>query len=358
MSKQNQQVMSVAERAAQLDAIASQAALAFLSPTQNVAMALQLAEGIEQMRELFDTPEIKQRIVSLQDSRLGFRTDRDPKIRNRKTGQPNEPYPWDVVRECALEALLRGVTLCGNQFNIIATGSYITKEGYLWKLSKVPGFADFKPMIGVPQAKAGGAIVHCEATWTLNGKAGNLAVDIAAKGDDYTGVDGYVGKAERKFFKRVYEIVSGRVGEPDGDVDERPALPALSDVPGPTFLEYPKQGPVQRAKPQPAPTDTMEAQPEEAAAVNSTPQQQPPAPGFKPTLVESPLSIQEQLQARLMAEGYTMNDLAQWGESTGNIPDGSSYATFEDMPLKIAERLLRNVNGLLRGLAAGKEGAK
>ena len=48
--------------------------------TGNVAAALEVAGAIEDLRALFDRPDIQARIVALQDSAIGFRTDKDPKV--------------------------------------------------------------------------------------------------------------------------------------------------------------------------------------------------------------------------------------------------------------------------------------
>ena len=54
------------------------------------------------------TPKIMAPIMNLQNKSLGFRTD-----------NPNG-YPVDVVRDCLIEATLKGVYPVGNEFNIIA----------------------------------------------------------------------------------------------------------------------------------------------------------------------------------------------------------------------------------------------
>lgn len=185
----------------------------------SIVAALNLAAAVQDLRELFSRPEIQSRIQALQDTPLGFRTDRDPRIKNRKTGQGNIPYPYDVVQEAAIEAMLRGLQLVGNQFNIMSGRFYCTKEGFEALIKKLDFVADFRPSIGVPQNKAGGALVECTATWLQNGKQQSLSATIPVKGDDYSGADQLIGKASRKFLRRCYEVMSGN-SMPEGEAIE------------------------------------------------------------------------------------------------------------------------------------------
>lgn len=185
----------------------------------SIVAALNLAAAVQDLRDLFSRPEILSRIQALQDTPLGFRTDRDPKIKNKKTGQPNIPYSYDVVQEAAIEAMLRGLQLVGNQFNIISGRFYCTKEGFEALIKKLDFVADFRPSIGVPQTKSGGALIECSATWLQNGKQQSLSATIPVKGDDYSSADQLIGKASRKFLRRCYEVMSGN-SMPEGDVIE------------------------------------------------------------------------------------------------------------------------------------------
>lgn len=185
----------------------------------SILAALNLAAAVQDLRELFSRPEIQSRIQALQDTPLGFRTDRDPRIKNKKTGQANTPYPYDVVQEAAIEGLLRGLQLVGNQFNIISGRFYCTKEGFEALIKKLDFVTDFRPIIGVPQTKPGGAVVECTATWLQNDKEQTLTAVIPVKGDDYSGADQLIGKASRKFLRRCYEVMSGN-SMPEGEAVE------------------------------------------------------------------------------------------------------------------------------------------
>src|SRR5215204_5340477 len=84
-----------------------------------------IANAIAELKSLL-TPEYMKPIMQMQGNKLGFKTDKD------KDGG----YPEAIVKNCLIEAVLMGVQPFGNQFNIIANNTYITKEGYGYLLSK------------------------------------------------------------------------------------------------------------------------------------------------------------------------------------------------------------------------------
>jgi hypothetical protein len=231
------------DTSAALSDASSTAVVAFSSAAGggNVSAALDVAASIEDLKGLFDKPEIKQRIVALQDTPLGFRTDKDPRQTNKKTGQKNEPYFWEVVRDCAIEATLRGLQLVGNQFNIISYRTYVTKEGFEFLIKRLKNVTDFRPVVGVPKTLSGGALIECEATWNIGNHPQSLKVVIPVKSDDYSGADQLIGKATRKFLKRCYEMMSG-VPTPEGDAGD--SGPAIPDAPTFKRLEKPVEAPV------------------------------------------------------------------------------------------------------------------
>lgn len=195
----------------------------------DIVSSLQVAETIADLRTLFDTPAIKSRIVSLQDTPLGFRTDSDPKVWNKKKNAYNEPYKWEVVRDCVIEATLRGLQLVGNHFNIMAGRCYVTKEGFEFLIKRVPGLTRFAPTLGIPQTKTNGCIIECTAKWSLNGVDDSCSASIPVKMDDYSGVDQLLGKATRKFLKRCYEQMTG-VSVPEGEDDTPTETPEIEST--------------------------------------------------------------------------------------------------------------------------------
>lgn len=106
------------------------------------------------LREAF-TPEVMGAFMSLQNTALGFRTDK-----------AQGGYPEDVVKEAVIEASLRGLSPVGNQFNIISGRMYVTKEGFQFLLSQVPGLR-YGLNLAVPVMKNGGAIVTASMRWQI-----------------------------------------------------------------------------------------------------------------------------------------------------------------------------------------------
>lgn len=185
----------------------------------NIIAALQVAESMENLRRLFDEPAIQARITALQDTAIGFRTDRDPKQKKRGTQDNNTPYSYNVVKDCAIEAGLRGLQLVGNQWNIISGRTYCTKEGFEFLIKGLKHVTDFKVNLGVPANKPGGVIIECEGSWNNDGKPQCLKSSIPVKSDDYSSADQLLGKATRKFLKRCYEMMTGNV-MPEGEAGE------------------------------------------------------------------------------------------------------------------------------------------
>lgn len=210
---------------ANIEAIASECSLVMSSARGNFQRALTMAKGIAMLRQAL-TPEIMAGIMALQGSKLGFRTDKD------KDGG----YPVDIVKDCAIEHVLRGGMLVGNEMNIIAGSAYQTKEFFSRMLQELPGFTDLKLFPGVPVA--GGdrrALVAYSATWKFNGQPGRLD-RVQTKLEDGTilderlsitsnsgmGPDAILGKAERKIKAAIYSRCTGTIVT-DADVDDAPS---------------------------------------------------------------------------------------------------------------------------------------
>jgi hypothetical protein len=177
---------------------------------EGFAKAYHLATAIEGLRELL-TPEYMAPIMKLQGTKLGFRTDKDRAKGNDKPG-----YPMEVVRECLIEAVLFGVQPVGNQFNIIAGGAYITKEGYGYLLKNIPNLS-WLISSGIPRKVGSNGAVLMNVEFTYNGVKRTQPLDIAVKIDDYSSTDQVSGKAERKARYWLHKTVTGSE-TPEGDV--------------------------------------------------------------------------------------------------------------------------------------------
>ncbi len=173
--------------------------------------AISVAKAMREMQELMQG-EVLQHVLYLQGSPLGFVTDKD------KDGG----YQPAVVRDVVIEATLRGLSVVGNEFNILAGRMYPTKAGLTRLVRELPGLTDLKITDGRPEpANNGqGAYVPMVATWLLNGKADRLEVAIPVKVNNGMGADAILGKATRKMLARIYARVTGSNQSFEEDLDD------------------------------------------------------------------------------------------------------------------------------------------
>lgn len=170
--------------------------------------AFLLANATQQLKTLL-TKEYMAPIMALQGNGLGFKTDKD------KDGG----YPEDIVKNCLIEAVLRGVQPFGNQFNIIQSSCYVTKEGYGYLLSKIEGLS-YEIVSELPRVNQTSAAVVMKVMWTMkSNERKERALDMPVKVNSFMGTDAILGKATRKARKWLYETVTGNE-IPDGDVDD------------------------------------------------------------------------------------------------------------------------------------------
>lgn len=306
----------------QLAETSSRTALAFSQAGDgdvNVTAALEVAAGMQEMRALFDRPEVKERIVALQDTPIGFRTDRDPSAKGRN-GQPNVAYGYNVVRDCAIEAVMRGLQLVGNQFNIISSRQYTTKEGFEYLIRRCKSVSDFRPVIGVPSGKTGGSTVECKATWKLNGNPQNLEVVIPVKTDDWSGADQIIGKATRKFLKRCYEMMTGQ-STPDGEVENDPVI-------------------VTEAKPAPAPRVGRAKASDSTAPTSVVSESTDPASEPAPERPQMRLARLLDESGIQWPEASRSQPFIQWLDGQEGRPSIEAVTGYGDIPDDIAAKLI------------------
>ncbi len=178
-----------------------------------------VATGMRTLRELMARPEVMAIFMPLQNSALGFQTD-------KKDG-----YSEAEVRDALIEGFLRGALPVNNEINIIAGRCYLTKSYFQRVTQEHPGVSRITYDVGVPAMSPNGALVPFRATWIQDGEEHTLIrnVDEATKMDTRIpvrvnsgmGADGITGKAIRKGLKAVYERMTGHVIDlPEGDVSE------------------------------------------------------------------------------------------------------------------------------------------
>ena len=201
--------------------------------------AVRMAHGISAMRAALTDQLVQTVILPLQGSPLGFLTDKD------KDGG----YGLAVVRDCAIDAMLRGFRIVGNELNIISGRFYGTKAGYTRLVQEFSGLTDLMLQPGVPvNVGDKGALVPYVAVWKLNGKEMMIRcvqekdadLRIPVKVNSGMGSDAIIGKAERKMMFRIYQRINGGTfGAVDGEVGDESAInttgePAPSPVPAGT----------------------------------------------------------------------------------------------------------------------------
>lgn len=327
MNKIQKRIQVSEETSTALAEASTRAATAFSAAQggDNITTALAVAAGIKDLRTLFDDPGIMESIMELQDTAIGFRTDRDPKITNRKTSQPNIPYGYPVVKDCAIEAGLRGLQMVGNQWNIIGGRQYTTKEGFEFLIAKrLKDVADFKPICGVPKNAQGGTLVEFAATWKQAGVARDLTVTIPIKTDDYSGADQILGKAMRKGLARCYSIMTGQV-TPDGDADDAPMQIAEAPQAKTEFVAAKKVKAPETAKvTAPTPLDTPRSHPGDATHTG-------------PTIGE----LQTRFSEFCTDSKISFDDASDWLKTTGKFNPQNPSEGFFDIPDSVIAALLQ-----------------
>ena len=106
---------------------------------------------------------------------LGFLTDKH-----------HMEYSDDVLADCATEAVLRGFSLTGNEWNVIKGRPYFTKAGLQRKVREYPGInGTYDETLALPEilftkeGKVRGAVITCSATWELKSAKGSLTKTLS-----------------------------------------------------------------------------------------------------------------------------------------------------------------------------------
>ena len=174
------------------------------------------AEAIEAVGAIIEP--YKDKIMALQGSELGFKTDKD------KEGG----YEWPIVKQCVVIATLKGFRIFHNEFNIIAYNFYGAKNGYKRIVRNWPGVTDLNVRLEVPtMASETAALVAVVASWKLNGEQAEYACKktesadtrISVRVNAKMGPDAVLGKADRKIHARIHEIIS-LLPSSDKDMDK------------------------------------------------------------------------------------------------------------------------------------------
>lgn len=160
-------------------------------------------------------------IKSLMNTGIGFKTD-------RPNDKCRDVYSDEIIKNCVVQAIMHGLRIHGNEFNILGGNFYATKEG-LDRIvhnnplleekvkDKVKSFRqdDKTGIWGITFEYSyklkGESKVTEEITVLVKGKMGNYDIPF----------DAVMGKAKRKLFKAVYnEMTQGFKLEDSDDIDD------------------------------------------------------------------------------------------------------------------------------------------
>ncbi len=185
------------------------------SQIEGFEKAFQVANAIAKIKELLTTEYMKP-IMALQGNVLGFKTDKDL----AQGGAKGNGYSEEVVKNCLIEAVLTGVQPVGNQFNIIAGNSYITKEGLGYLLDNVAGleYSITSELPRINTEKTSAAIVM-NLKWKINNQEHEQKLELPIRMNSFMGTDAVIGKGTRKARKWLYEKIKG-IEISDGDITD------------------------------------------------------------------------------------------------------------------------------------------
>jgi hypothetical protein len=210
----------------------------------NFQATLKLADAVATLREIFlKHPGIRKTVEAMQDTKLGFLTDKSPRAiaYAKSQGKNPQPYSYMEIVECCIEAMLNGYRITNNEFNVISGGFYAAKNGKYRKIIDHPDVTDFKFTTTSPMYSPDGkyAKVQCYASWLQKGQLVTLGISDKEHGKEDTlvfnvrvnaamGEDAVVGKAISKLFSRVLMRLSGKIMSEATDVEfgEIPAIEA------------------------------------------------------------------------------------------------------------------------------------
>lgn len=189
-----------------------------LQLADSVSYTFKAAAVVQSLRAMLTKDVVDKYFIPLMGTRIGFLTDRD---KEGKDGKKPEPYGWETVRDCVIDAACRGLAPVGNQFNIISGSMYPTKEGYTALLKRIG--AKYFIMKSEDKAAPGSATarIDCKIYYEYNSQKSDYTFTATPKKNNFSSLDQLQGKAERKAKKSLYEYLTGvDLGDADEDSSE------------------------------------------------------------------------------------------------------------------------------------------
>lgn len=200
-----------------------------LAESEDFFKPIVMAMAIKDLREAL-TPEAMSAVKELAGTSLGFMTDK----------QGDKQYDVATIRECVVEAMIRGVGVVGNQFNIIAGRFYMARNGWEAKLRKA-GCTQIVPTVGKPEDTREGkandrgfakftATFGAQATCIKGGQRYSVSaclsdgidgrIEASAFGKDMSDcLPGMKGKVEARILKKLYCLACDAIEADDEGQD-------------------------------------------------------------------------------------------------------------------------------------------
>lgn len=173
-------------------------------------------------------------VKDLMNTGLGFKTDRNP---NDPQCRIKEIYSDEIIKNCVTQAIMHGLRIHGNEFNILGGNFYATKEGLERIVNRNP---DLEKKIAIksrgfkksPETDIWALSYEYEfklkdrqeikddTTVYVRGKQGNYEITL----------DAVLGKARRKVLKTIYnQMTQGFfLLEDADDVDDIPEIKEIN----------------------------------------------------------------------------------------------------------------------------------
>lgn len=206
-----------------LDAVFSVYMGALTEQASEGARAVHTAMAVVQVGDVLRSPEILKVLRALAGSTVGFLCDR-------------EDYSDKILVDAATEAILRGLPLVSNRFNIIAERFYCTKAGFELLVGQLAKYA-----MGVQVSRidarlrsAGGHVaVAVDGTYQAHNTDQpaklKATYSVRVTKNNKVAEENAEGKGRRKWLRDVYAILTG-VELPGGEiVTDESELPVPSE---------------------------------------------------------------------------------------------------------------------------------
>lgn len=188
-----------------------------LKLAENASAAFRAVSVVTSLRQILTDEIMNAVFMPLMNTTVGFLTDHDPNKPNKQGVRP-APYSVAIVRDCLIDAVMKGLLPTGNQFNIIAGRQYTTNEGYSYLLKKLNVRHMISKAILPAAPNAPFVDVKCSINYFVNGEVGKpFTITVQCKQDAFASPDQIKGKADRKAKKTLYEFITGEDVR-DGDV--------------------------------------------------------------------------------------------------------------------------------------------